>query len=398
MRTPVVTLGLVLGAACSAPAPDLKEPPGPMSPPPTAFAAPTDVTRAVAPQGRAEPLTVEFLGVAGFLLTRGGEQVMTPPLFTRPSLLDVNTGKETRSDVAGIAARFPRSRVAGLKAVLVGHAHYDHLIDAPAVQANSEGAVLYGNSSMKNLLAALSPTRPAGCPPAGPRAVTLEDERVVALDAPNASVVDYRNCPSLKPAGAPLEGSWVRVPNSNIRFMALCSSHPDQFGPVHFAPGHVEQPQCELPLRPDGWKEGATLSYLVDFLDPVSGLPTMRVYYQDSPGKDPVGNVPRELLDGKVIDLALLCVGSSGSVPDEPTRTMAALSARFALGGHWEDFFRSAEQSPTPIPFLNLQEWKTRAGAAMSGADDAPMRMNGSPVAQRAVVPNPNDVFVVAPR
>ena len=234
---------------------------------------------------------------------------------------------------------------------------------------------------MKNLLAALSPSRPPGCAPAGPRAVTLEDERVVALDAPSRSVVDYRNCPSLKPAGAPLEGTWVRVPGSNIRFMALCSSHPDQFGPVHFAPGDVTEPQCELPLRADGWKEGNTLAYLVDFLDPVTATPTMRVYYQDSPGRDPVGTVPPELLDERRVDVALLCVGSSGNVPDEPSRTLASLSPRFVLGGHWEDFFRSADAQPMPIPFLNLQEWKTRAAAVMGPAFAVPM---------------PGEVFVVA--
>lgn len=370
------TLLYLLCAACAgSPEPGAPEP---VAPERTAWLQPPSSSRGVAAPVAPEPLTVEFLNVGGFLLTRGKEQVMTPPLFTRPSLLDTQTGKEVRSDVAAISARFPRERVAGLKAVLVGHAHYDHLIDAPAVQANAPAPVLYGSSTVKNLLAALSPARPPGCGPAGPRAVTLEDERVVALDG----VADYRNCPSLKPDGAPLEGRWVRVPGSNIRFMALCSSHPDQFGPVHFAPGDVTAPQCELPLRADGWREGLTLSYLVDFLDPVTGTPTMRVYYQDSPGRDPVGNVPPELLEERRIDVALLCVGSSGNVPDEPSRTLAALSPRFALGGHWEDFFRSADAAPAPIPFLDLQEWKASAAAAMGDSS-------------RAVVPMPGQVFVI---
>src|SRR5438132_12493156 len=45
------------------------------------------VVRTEAPAGTPLPLRVEFLGVGGFLLSRGDEQVMTPPLFTRPSLL-----------------------------------------------------------------------------------------------------------------------------------------------------------------------------------------------------------------------------------------------------------------------------------------------------------------------
>lgn len=345
-----------------------------------------------------KPLTVEFLGVGGFLITRGDEQVMTPPLFTRPSLIAVNTGQEARSDVTAISARFPTARVKGLKAIFSGHAHYDHLIDAPAAQRNAPKPWLYGNASMKNLLSALSPSRPAGCPARGPTEVTLEPERVVAFDAPGASTVDYRLCPAQKPAGAPLEGTWVRVPNSHIRVMALCSEHPDQFGPIHFAPGDVEQPQCELPARPDAWKEGRTLSYLIDFLDPATDAPTMRVYYQDSPGNDPVGYAPPELLAQKRVDIALLCVGSYNQVPrEEPTRTLGAMAPRFALGHHWEDFFRPFEASPTPIPFVDVQTWGNRARGAMAGYDARPLIRNGQPVPERALVPMPNDVFVVEP-
>lgn len=358
----------------------------------TAWLTPASAERVAAPRATPEPLTIEFLGVGGFLLTRGDEQVMTPPLFTRPSLIDVNTGKEVRSDVASISARFPRSRISGLRAVLVGHAHYDHLIDAPAVQLNADRPMLYGNQSMKNLLAALFVSRPSGCAAAGPRAVTLEDERVVAVE----QFVDYRNCPSLKPDGAPLEGTWVRVPNSNIRFMALCSDHPDQFGPVHFAPGSVEMPQCELPSRADAWKEGMTLSYLVDFLDPVTGLPSLRVYYQDSPGKDPMGLVPPELLDEKRVDVALLCVGSYQNVANEPTATLTAMAPRFALGGHWEDFFRSVDQTPSPIPFTDMQQWESRARTAMPGGEGAPLERNGVALTERVLRPMPGDVFTVS--
>lgn len=381
---------MVMVCGCSA-EPIAVVPPEPQR---VAAAEPSLVMREQAPLPPPLPLTIEFLGVGGFLLERGGEQVMTPPLFTRPSLLQVNTGGEVHPDAAAIAARFPRQRLFGLKAVLAGHAHYDHLLDAAFVPANAPAPpVFYGNQSMKNLLAALSPERPPGCPAAGPRPVSIAAGRVVSLEA----VADYRLCPSQRPAGAPLEGSWVHVPDSHIRVMALCSEHPDQFGPIHFAPGGVDTAQCELPEHADAWKEGRTLAYLVDFLDPFTGAPAMRVYYQDSPGNGPVGWVPPELLAEKRVDVALLCVGNYDKVPDEPTRTLGAMGPRFALGGHWEDFFQPYEQEPTGIPFLDVQRWAARARAALAGGEAAPLERDGAVLAERALLPMPGDVFTVSP-
>src|SRR6185436_13510058 len=140
--------------------------------------------------------------------------------------------------------------------------------------------MVYGNVTIKNLLAALSPEPALGCPSSAPPPIAIPPSRIVAFDDPFDSRVDYRNCPQLKPADAPLEGQWTEVPGTNIRILALCSIHPDQFGPVHFGPGDVPAPLCELPTRMDEWREGHTLSYLVDFLDPVTRAPLARVYYQ----------------------------------------------------------------------------------------------------------------------
>lgn len=398
--------GLCLLCACGAAPPLVTVPDaGPEAPPAdagvtpepaVATALPSQLTRANVPPPL--PLEVEFLGVGGFLIRRGDDAVMTPPLFTRPSLTEVTTGSPTRSDVLRIAAEFPAARVANLKALFIGHAHYDHLIDAPAAQLNAPlEPPLYGNVTMKNLLAALSPTRPPGCDAAGPRDVTLEPARVVALDDPANSKVDYRLCPAQRPAGAPLFGTWVNVPNSHVRFLALCSEHPDQFGPVHFAPGDVDDAQCELPARPDAWKEGHTLSFLIDFLDPVTGQPTMRVYYQDAPGHAPIGLVPPEVLADKRIDLALMCVGTYDKVPNEPTVSLTALDPRFALGGHWEDFFQPFSHAPPPIPFLNVQQWADRARASMVTPQRRPLIRNSAAFTGRALLPMPDDVFVVPP-
>src|SRR5207244_4128650 len=100
-------------------------------------------------------------------------------------------------------------------------------------------------------LDAYAPDRPATCSSTAPQTFTIDRARVVALDDPAASVVDYTNCPDKRPAGAPLAGSWVRVPGSHVRVYAVCSEHPDQIGPIHFAPGDVDTDQCTPPTRAD---------------------------------------------------------------------------------------------------------------------------------------------------
>ena len=134
------------------------------------------------------------------------------------------------------------------------------------------------------------------------------------------------------------------------------------------------------PRRRADWKEGTTLAFLIDFLDPKTHAPTFRMYYQDAPSHAPLGLVPNDVWADRPIDLALLCVGASDHVPEHPVSTITALSPRFVIGGHWEDFFRAASEAPVNIPFLDVEGWLARAKATLSVPD-------------RAVVPPPGSSF-----
>jgi hypothetical protein len=387
-------------AACGTP--PLVEPPpvgNTVDPPaPPVDARPSLTNGREVPATPPQPLQVQFLGVQGFIVRYGEEAVMTPPLFTRPSLVDVNVGTAVSSDVTAVTTHLTAPRLEGVRAVLAGHAHYDHILDLPAAQVNvSPPPALLGNMSMKNLFAALAPAPVSGCTQSAPPAIPIDPARIFTFDDPADSTVDYRNCPSLKPAGAPLEGRWVSVPSSHIRVLAICSIHPDQFGPVHFAPGDVDAPQCELPTRMDAWKEGHTLSYLIDFLDPVTHAPLARVYYQDAPGTNPIGYPPADVLAEKRIDLALMCVGNYDVVQNQPTDFLTTVAPRFALGGHWEDFFQPYDQPPQNLPFLDVPKWETLARAAMTAPEPQAMVQNGFAVGDRALLPNPGDTFTVPP-
>ena len=340
------------------------------------------------------PLTVQFLGVAGFLLKSGDQTVLTAPLYTRPDLLQLTLGA-TVSDDSAVLASLPPGALDHVSAIVSGHAHYDHLIDAPALLRAAPASTLYANTTAQHLLAALAPDRPARCAgtPASPS--PIDRARVFAFDDPLASHVDYRPCPSQRPPGAPLAGSWVRVPGSRVRLYATCSEHPDQVGPYHFGAGSVSDDQCELPTVAGDWLEGNTLSVLIDFLDE-NDQPVYRVYYQDAPTNAPIGLPPSDVLADKRVDIALLCVGNYDRVADAPTSAITALGTRFALGGHWEDFFRPASDPPQPLPLTDVALWTQRAQTAMPPASEPlPWRRAGVVATDRAFPPQPGDELTI---
>lgn len=407
MKLSLLSLSTLLVIACgssgdTSPASTANDTPSPTEPssstdPGSSGApAPSSSSTGDAPAPAPPGLKVKFLGVGGFMIEYGGDAVMSAPLFTRPSMFEVTAGF-VDSDPAGVDTHIPPSSLANLRAVLSGHAHYDHLLDTPTVLNHVPGSVLYGNRSAKNLLSSYAPDRAAKCTGKKKAPYDIARSRIIALDDPANSLVDYRACPELKPEGAPLEGKWVSVPSSHVRLMAICSKHPAQVGPYHYAEGHVDEEQCNPPQRMDAWKEGNTLSYLVDFLDAQSNEPTYRVYYQDAPTDLPTGLPPDVVLAGKRVDLALLCVGSSDSTDQAPAPTVTALTPRYVIGGHWEDFFKGADETPSPITFLDVGAWAKRARDALTLLAPEPKELvrNGKTTTTRALVADPMDTFEI---
>ncbi len=339
-------------------------------------------------------LRIQTLGVQGFVLTYGGESVMTAPLFTRQNGVDVALNAPITPDLAGIDAGLAHVDMSLVRAIVTGHAHYDHLMDVIHIMSTmSPTSLLYANRTARHVFAAVAPDRSASCTTPAPTE-TVDRARVIALDDPLASHVDYTNCPDQRPTGAPIAGSWVMVPGSHVRLMPVCTVHPAQIGTMHFAPGSIDTDQCDVPAAASGWLEGQTLSYVIDFLD-TAGAPVFRIYYQDAPATRPIGEVPAAILAEHRVDLSILCVGSNDAVDNQPTDIIANLNPRFALSGHWENFFVPRSAPLQPLPTLNLGRFLTRAEAALSAPPDVPVYVNGAPLVGRHILMNPDmDIYL----
>ncbi len=91
-------------------------------------------------------LELTWLGTAGFRLAYQGTVVWIDPYVTRLSLRDLVARHVVPPADAAIAAWIDRA-----DAVLVGHTHFDHALDVPAI-ARRFGARAYGSSSLAQLM------------------------------------------------------------------------------------------------------------------------------------------------------------------------------------------------------------------------------------------------------
>ncbi|HEY70032.1 MAG TPA: MBL fold metallo-hydrolase [Anaerolineae bacterium] len=97
-------------------------------------------------------IKLRWLGVAGLELGLGSTVLAFDPFFTRPSLWQVAFGRmRPNADLA--AAILPRCDY-----ILITHAHYDHLMDVPAV-VEATSAEVYGSSNACRLLETLDVPR-----------------------------------------------------------------------------------------------------------------------------------------------------------------------------------------------------------------------------------------------
>ena len=266
---------------------------------------PTSDSPEIEAAGATNVLSIQYLGVGGHRLQLGDEVILTAPSFTNPAFLLTGPFMPLRSDHQRIDELMPPS--ASAQMLLVGHAHYDHLLDVPHVLLkHAPDAHLYGSQTTINTVSGVIPAT-----------------RMTALD----TSMGTREQP----------GQWHYSRSGRSRIMGLKSSHAPHFMGIKLMQGRYDEPQNKLPWHSFGWKEGQTLAYLIDFLDEQQ-QPVYRVFYQDSASAEMNGVVP-ELADGKAIDVAIICPASFAQVEQYPESIIRNTQATHFILGHWEDFF-----------------------------------------------------------
>lgn len=282
-----------------------------------------------------DSIDIVAMGVSGFLFVpwRDTTQlVMTPPSYTNPTLWWTVFGNwlfGSSPNEARLARRLrdlPAAgpdRLARVRAVLVGHGHYDHLMDLPPLARNLPNATVYGSRSVVNTLNAV----PAFGGASGPasRLVSVDSLAGVTADRPGYSL-------SI--------GDAVRV-------RAIAWEHAPNFGTHVIARGNVEPARSTLPRGIFGWKLGRVFAYAIDVLDQ-DGRVGSRIIVHDAGASPQVVRRAVAVIGTMPVARSTVLVITAANFDQEPSYPdilLASLAPEHVLLGHWEDFFRSPEKA-----------------------------------------------------
>jgi hypothetical protein len=287
---------------------------------------------------------LSYLGVGGFIIRAGDEAVMTAPSFTHPGIVAVSTPLwPIHSDSAAVDRELRRflgdslTALRGVHSILVGHSHYDHLMDVPLLARRFlPTAKIYGSLSTKRTLM-------------GDSTLRSQAERIDSLWPADSTI------------GTPWHvGRWIYSPSRRMRFMALRSTHAANWLFFTLAPCRVKRDRTSLPRTGWGWCRGEPLSYLIDLLDE-SGRPALRIFYQDAAAKPMNVLLPPFVgADQRAVDIAIVCAPNFNKVPDYPTLLFASMRPKYVIVGHWEDFFHRQGDEPTPVRLTDTRELAAR--------------------------------------
>ncbi|MFL5486522.1 MAG: MBL fold metallo-hydrolase [Gemmatimonadaceae bacterium] len=286
-------------------------------------------------------IKVTYLGVSGLLLEHGGHVLLTAPFFSNPRLGLVRPKasrlfrKSPRISADSIMIdRFLPAVADRASAILVGHGHYDHLLDVPYIATHrATSAFIYGGPSIRRMLMGDSILRRYG------------GRRLVPIEPATAGT-------------AARSGIWIYTADSAYRFMALVAGHAPMLhflgGSYSFAAGTVTTDMDSLPPTAPDWKLGEPYAYLIDVLGSGPERSVFRIYFQDAPSPPPLGFPPPDILSEGRVDLAVLCAATSSNVPHTPDSLLKVLRPAHVLVTHWESFFRSPALPPEVVPGLHF--------------------------------------------
>ncbi len=290
-----------------------------------------------------DSLDIVAMGVAGFLVVPWQDTtrlVLAPPMFTNPTVPWLVFGDllfGTRPDTAQISKRLAAmpaanaERLGRVQAVLVGHGHYDHLLDLPPLVPRMPRARVYGSETVRNLLA------PVG---------TLSDSMRVAVD-------------TLAALNGARTGQSIVV-SELIALRAITWAHAPNIGSITIAPGHQGTPRRTLPRTVHGWQMGTPYAWVVDVRrtpDPASAV-AVRVVYHDAAADADVQRRAAEViaaLPAAHATVVIITAANFDQANAYPDVLLAHLEPQHVLLGHWDDFFRSSDKEERVVRGTNAE-------------------------------------------
>jgi L-ascorbate metabolism protein UlaG (beta-lactamase superfamily) len=263
--------------------------------------------RPLGPRPRGAHVRVRWLGTAGHVVETATTTILIDPFLTRPSLLRTALRPLRSAPEAWWSWLPPR-----VDAILLGHSHYDHLLDAPAI-ARRTGARIVGSRSTASF------ARASG--------------------VPEAQIVEL-------PAG----GGMLGVGDCELRFVP--SLHGRVLaGRVPF-PGEVTAPP-RLPARLTAYRMGGAFGICVR-------TPGPAIYHNGS------ADLVDAALDGVAADVLLVGLAGRQATPRYLARLTALLRPRLIVPTHHDAFFAPLEAGVRLLPGIDL------AGFAAEAAREAP--------------------------
>ena len=238
----------------------------------------------------------------------GEDAVLTDPYFTNAPLSEWLLLRNLQPDPDTIQQHLPDTR--HVKGLLVGHGHFDHLLDVPAVfRSLPAAAKVYGSQTSVNQIASAVP----------------ESRRVNLL--PDA--VNFTSKPPFP---------WVSLTDS-LRMLAIRSGHSKHVAGMIFANEQVRAPLVQLPEDILDWQCGTALSYVLEWRN--GEQMRFRALYLSSAADYPLGIPPQVYLDEHPeFDVVFLPVATFRSVENFPQGLLNHVKARHVVLIHWEKFWQ----------------------------------------------------------